>query len=155
VPIAIHQVQGTVRKGRHKAALAASGAMRNQPVGSCPVWLGDAARAAWGRLVPLLDKRRILTAADEPALSVLCENFAEWQQLTEELRTEGSTYECRTEAGAVMRRANPKMLMRGDAQRRLNVSLAEFGLSPSSRGKIASLPDQPTTNKFSRIGKPA
>jgi P27 family predicted phage terminase small subunit len=150
IPINTHRLKGTYRKDRHGAASRVEAA---HGVPECPGWLSDRAKAAWAHFAPLLDERRVLTVADGSALTVLCQVFAEWQQLSEDLETEGLTYEAVTASGAMMRRPNPKVPMRADANRRLNASLAEFGLSPGTRVKIAPVPGVSETdmNVFQRI----
>jgi P27 family predicted phage terminase small subunit len=148
-PIEIHKARGTYRPARHTPPVTASS---DSGVPECPAWLGDDAKAVWADLAPRLDARRILTQADSYGLQVLCTTFAEWRQLCQDLVAEGSTYECRTEAGAVMRRPNPKMAMRADCQRRLVALLGEFGMSPAARSKAATVAAPASENRFAGLG---
>lgn len=133
IPIEQHKLSGTFRKARH-GATGGPPVIHGAP--PCPEWLSASAKAAWAGIVPALAKRGVLTEADSSALQVLCTTFAEWRQLSEDLTAEGLVYECETEAGAIMRRPNPKAAMRSDAQRRLATMLAEFGLTAAARGKV-------------------
>ena len=118
----------------------------------CPPWLADDARQAWNDVVPQLAARRVLTLADGPALELLASTLAEWRALSNDLQAHGLTYTTTTETGATMQRPRPQVAMRSDAQRRLNVSLAAFGLDPSSRGKISQVPDASSGNPFASLG---
>lgn len=149
-PIEIHKLRGTYRKTRHGAS---SGAVSDYGAPECPAWLTDDAKAVWHEFAPMLQSRGVLTQPDSMALQVLCTTFAEWRQLCQDIAGEGVTYECRTEAGALMRRPNPKMAMRSDAQRRLTAVLAEFGLSPAARSKAGTAPAPDTKNRFAALGQ--
>lgn len=150
VPIAVHKLKGSYQKVRHEAAsrLEAGFGAPCRPEG-----LSDAADLAWDALAPLLVERRILTAADGWALQVLCETYAEWQELSHDVRAEGRVYELKTESGAIMRRPNPKCAMLSDCQRRLNAAFTGFGIEPSSRTKVAPLSDSGLhENPFAKLG---
>ena len=147
-PIGLHVLQGTIRKDRHGAAQALE-AVGGIP--TCPDWVSSEVKAIWAEVEPMLEKRKTLTAADGPALTILCSTFVEWKQLAQAIEAEGRTYTCVTEAGAVMRRPNPTVALYSDAQRRLNTSLAEFGLSPGSRLKVAAVTESKPANRFAAL----
>jgi P27 family predicted phage terminase small subunit len=150
-PIEIHRTRGTLRKDRHKD----TGRPKDTGIPDPPVWLTPGAKEAWDEIVPQLAGRNVVTIADRSALTVLAETFAEWRQLSQDLAAEGLTYACVTEAGATMYRANPKVAMRSDAQRRLTVLLAEFGMTAASRTKVSEVADARPDKKFARLQEKA
>jgi P27 family predicted phage terminase small subunit len=115
---------------------------------ACPEWLPESARVAWSELIPLLDAD-VLQKADQPALALLCSTYSEWRKLSTEVATEGHCYECKTEAGAVMQRPNPKVRFLSDASRRLISCLSEFGLTPAGRAK--NQPKKEKSETFTRF----
>ncbi|MBC7155627.1 MAG: P27 family phage terminase small subunit [Rhodobacteraceae bacterium] len=82
---------------------------------------------------------------------LLCKTLCEWIEAGRTIAQHGATYECQTEAGAVMYRAHPAVAQRNDAARRVQSLLSEFGLTPAARAKVQGLPDlhdDPATGYF-------
>jgi P27 family predicted phage terminase small subunit len=116
-----------------------------------PAFLSDRARAHWPDLARLLADLGVLSDGDMIALGLLCETLAEWIEAGKTIARHGATYECTTEAGAVMYRAHPAVAQRNDAARRVQSLLSEFGLTPAARAKVQGLPDlrdDPATGYF-------
>jgi phage terminase small subunit len=78
-----------------------------------PKWLGRYGRSLWRRLAPLLVKQGVLTVIDLPALEMLAD---EWDNI----------------------RRNPQ---ENGARDRLRKWMLEFGLTPSARSRISSMPE--------------
>ncbi len=97
----------------------------------CPAWLDPEAKAAWKRLVPILDRMRVLTVADGDQLAVLCQAIAEVEQTTIALK-EGLTF--KTEKGYVGQ--HPAVAIRHGAMRIIRAVGGEFGLSPAARVRL-------------------
>lgn len=108
-----------------------------------PKFLSDRAAAHWPDLVDLLSGMGVMGDTDRLALALLCETLCEWIEAGETIQAQGATYDAVTEAGAVMHRAHPAVAQRSDAARRVQSLLSEFGLTPSARAKVQSLPDLP------------
>jgi len=104
---------------------------------SCPAYLSDAGKVAWGRLGVLLDRMGVLTEADGMALERLCDCYAELLELRDVLKSKGRTYE--TDGGLI--KANPAAAMFADADRRFKSYLMEFGLTPTARSKVQTITD--------------
>jgi P27 family predicted phage terminase small subunit len=130
-PTALKLLLGTARSDRTRNEPQYRGGIPKAPATLCP-----AARGYWRELARLLDASGVLTEADRQALALTCEALAEHQTARAVLAELGSTYECRTESGAVMYRVRPEAGLAADAWRRAMRGLCEFGLSPSSRGRI-------------------
>lgn len=117
-----------------------------------PDWMDGHALWFWKRTSGLLFLRGQLTADGEASLVALCQCYAEWMELNEDLRVNGRFQKVKTKAGAgddddeasYMERARPALSAFQDCDRRLKGWLIEFGLTDASRGKVsgkASAPD--------------
>ena len=130
-PSHLKVVRGTDRADRRNAAEPQP--ERSRP--SAPGHMSDRGREAWGYVVGLLDRMGVLTEADALAVELLCEARADWLAARGEIEAAGGvTYV--TDAGLV--KAHPAVAMRNDAARRMQSLLAEFGMTPSSRSKVAA-----------------
>jgi P27 family predicted phage terminase small subunit len=110
---------------------------------SCPAYLSDTAKVAWGRLSVLIDRMGILTEADGAALERLCDCYAEILECRELIAKNGRTYASIRGLGGedspieqVLMKANPAVAMLADADRRFKSYLVEFGLTPAARSKV-------------------
>jgi P27 family predicted phage terminase small subunit len=99
--------------------------------------LSEKARAAWDHLAPMLDRMGVLTEADELALQLLCEAYADYRAAREVLQALGSNYyETTTQTGGTMYRLHPAVSVMQEADRRLRSWLVEFGKTPSARSRV-------------------
>uniref|UniRef100_C5CJP3 Phage terminase, small subunit, P27 family n=1 Tax=Variovorax paradoxus (strain S110) TaxID=543728 RepID=C5CJP3_VARPS len=117
-------------------------------VPSCPAYLSDVGKVAWGRLGVLLDRMGVLTEADGPALERLCDCYSEILECRELIKEHGRTYSTirgigdeRSPVEQVLMKANPAVAMLADADRRFKSYLVEFGLTPAARSKVNAAPD--------------
>jgi P27 family predicted phage terminase small subunit len=101
-----------------------------------PSYLSSQAQHEWRRVAPQLYELGLLTQIDGAALEAYCEAYATWRETMKVLRSQGRTYE--TDTGYI--RARPEVGMANEALRQLKAFAAEFGLTPSSRGRL-SLPE--------------
>lgn len=101
-----------------------------------PPHLTDTGRAAWRRLVQLLEGMGVMTDADELALERLCDTYCEIQKFRSQLTVEGETYTTTGTAGDKLIKAHPAQAMLADADRRFKSYLVEFGLTPAARSKV-------------------
>ena len=115
---------------------------------SCPAYLSDVGKVAWGRLGVLLDRMGVLTEADGPALERLCDCYAEILECRQLIKEQGRTYSSIRGIGdenspieQVLMKANPAVAMLADADRRFKSYLVEFGLTPAARSKVHAAPD--------------
>lgn len=115
---------------------------------SCPAYLSDTGKVAWGRLSVVIDRMGILTEADGPALERLCDCYAEILECRELIATQGRTYSSIRGIGdedspieQVLMKANPAVGMLADADRRFKSYLVEFGLTPAARSKVHAKQD--------------
>ncbi len=104
--------------------------------GHRPLWMKGQARKTWDTMHALLCEMRVMSAADEVALSMLCETYAEWRAASDVVARKKATYESTTKSGDRIIRARPEVGIAADAWRRVRAMLLEFGLTPSSRSRI-------------------
>lgn len=116
-----------------------------------PAHLGDRAKLAWPAFVDVLDSMQVLTVADGFALERLCEAYADVRH-AQECRPAEMTYETTNATGGVMHRPNPEYAMLADADRRLAMWIARFGLSPSDRARVSAATGEAEGNPFAKLG---
>lgn len=100
-----------------------------------PAWLKGEALEIWQRRAPMLQKARLLQAADELAFARYCRNFADWLKLRKALDTDGFTYETDSNHGK-MRRSDPNFLIADRLERQLLAIEDRFGLNPAERQRL-------------------
>lgn len=99
-----------------------------------PGHLDEVALAEWGRMVDLLSEMGTLTSADGAALALYCSHYSTWVDAREKLRTNGATIA--TENGG--EKTSPYVAIANASARAMERLLAEFGCTPSSRGRTSS-----------------
>ncbi len=126
-PAAVKRLEGNPGKRQIK------GAPQPQPQApSCPSWLSAEARTEWQRLAPELERMGLLTALDQAAFACYCAAYAHWRDCQRVIEEEGPLYV--TPAGRL--RERPEVEMAKQAARAVREFAAEFGLTPSSRGRM-------------------
>jgi len=111
-----------------------------------PADMSAPAKAEWKRIVPQLDRLNLLTTVSRSSLVAYCEAWATFVEARNERKKRGIVVENRstrrdgTEAISMV--ANPAISIQLQAQREMRSWCAEFGLTPSSEGKL-SLPEVP------------
>jgi P27 family predicted phage terminase small subunit len=122
---------------------------RVESVPKAPVWLKGHGKTCWTRVSGLLFMRGQLSADSELSLVALCQCYAEWVELAEDIRANGRFQKVMTKAGAsseegvdagYMERVRPAVAAFQDCDRRLKGWLIEFGLTDASRGKVTGTP---------------
>jgi phage terminase small subunit len=90
------------------------------PVGAeAPPGLSSAAKAEWDALAPVLTAMGALTAADGPALAILCELLAEFRRLAAQ--------------------GKPSSRIAGEVRQ----YFSRFGMTPADRARIGTAPARP------------
>ena len=103
----------------------------------CPTYLDNAAKQQWRRLVPILERMRILTEADGIALGNLCQQYAMLQQAQAKLQKTGLLL--KTKSGYIQQ--SPLVGIISAAVDQVNKLCREFGLTPAARTRIQVAPD--------------
>lgn len=99
--------------------------------------LTPAATVHFARLSEQLSAMKILTEADQAALSALAQSIADYEEATRALAITGPVVESDRERGMVR---SPWLIVRKQAWDQMQRGLMDFGLTPSSRSKLQTLP---------------
>jgi len=115
----------------------------------CPPFLSKDAKKEWKRVAPQLEKLGLLTQIDMVALAGYCQSYARWKEAEEFLNDFGTTYTLweRNDDGSIKTDVHGKPIMRyiqqfpqvsiaNKAMQQIRAFCAEFGMTPSSRGRI-------------------
>lgn len=111
---------------------------------NAPRWLDPLAKGEWRRVVGELRRMRLLAIVDRAALEAYCQAYARWRRAERCIEREGLTYV--TPTGYI--RERPEV---GIAERWLRVMqsyMSEFGMTPSSRSKVSTIPTPKETDPF-------
>jgi P27 family predicted phage terminase small subunit len=114
-----------------------------------PPFLEGVARAEWLRLAPLLLSNGLLTVLDSDALGMYCHAFAQWQDATRKLATEGTVVKSKNGFLAV----SPYIHVASKASITMRALMVEFGLTPSARTKVKTTPKLDAGNPLDKFIK--
>lgn len=110
----------------------------------CPAWLSPLARKEWKRATRELDKLGLMTRLDLALLAAYCAAVAQMAECSEYIEKQGGVVKYLK--GRNSQTAMHLSTMRA-AQAFIKAAAAEFGMSPSSRGRI-TIPEAPERDKF-------
>ncbi len=99
----------------------------------CPAGLSPSARKEWRRISIQLFALGLLTEIDRAALAVYCQAWAQWLEATVQLQTAGLV----VKAPSGYPILNPHLSVANQAFQQMKAILGEFGMTPSSRTRIA------------------
>ncbi|MBM4384099.1 MAG: phage terminase small subunit P27 family [Deltaproteobacteria bacterium] len=113
--------------------------MQGEPgLGPCPDHLTGHARDCWLDLAPQLDALGIAQRQDRGMFEGLCVAYGTWRTALELIARDGMTYTTTNpKTGAVTERVRPEVGVARGAERLFAQFATEFGLSPSSRQRVA------------------
>jgi len=114
----------------------------------CPDYLkeDDIAYEEWKRIVPELYKLGLLTNIDRAALELYCSQYSIYRSALEAIKEKGIT----TVNIRHGDKAHPATQVAREAAKIIKAIAIEFGLTPSSRGKI-SLPSGSIDDEFEKL----
>jgi len=134
-PTALHILQGSKpRVARHEPE-----APKGRPEMPARLGVDPIAKATWEQLSEILWSMGVLTIADGEALATLCEVHSAEQACLLELRATGPTIH--TELGGV--KPNPAGSLFRSLSGLKTTLMSEFGMTPSSRTKVAAPRETP------------
>lgn len=116
---------------------------------TCPRWLLPEARKEWKRIAPELERIGLLTRIDRAALATYCQAYAHLLQCEEVLK-DNLTHEYTNNKGKTNRTAKVEARLAKEYMQVIKAFCAEFGLTPSSRGKM-QVPGIDTEDEFERF----
>lgn len=98
----------------------------------CPDCLDLPAQQEWARITPLLAELGLLSEIDRTALAGYCDAYGRWYVAQKNLRLRGLVV--KKDGKTYM---NPFVRVAQDAMKEAMRHLVEFGMTPSSRSRIA------------------
>lgn len=108
----------------------------------CPDHLSEPARGEWERLAGVLHEAGLLTLADRAALAAYCQCWGRWVEAEEKLRELPAMV--RAPSGYVQQ--NPWMSVANKQLELMGRYMAELGLTPAARSRVAVPAGPPATN---------
>ncbi|HIF9075729.1 TPA: phage terminase small subunit P27 family [Photobacterium damselae] len=87
-------------------------------------------------IVKRAESMGVMTDVDDIGVEMLVDAYAEYLALCEIIENAGFVYVTKGTKGQKSIKANPAVVMRADAWKRISSMLQQFGLTPSSRSKI-------------------
>ena len=147
--------KGTFRKHREKGIPTPS---EKLPIP--PSWLNRRAKSIFRLMVRRIGEITVASMTHTESISILCSRLEEVQRLTKFIDENGSSYEKKAIVGRGESAheiilgvyARPEVKQRSDAIRHLHTLLLEFGLTPSSLGRVKPKGDKgKVTNEFSEF----
>ena len=107
--------------------------MEPQPA---PAFLDEFGKEYWDELMEILYGMGILYRSDIKSIIFLCETWSDFRKACITLEREGRIVESTDKAGNLVVKSHPAFQQKSDADRRMRMWLAEFGLTPSSRSRV-------------------
>lgn len=98
-----------------------------------PTYLDAVAKKEWARIIPILERMRVLAEADGPLLAIYCQAHSDLVSALKELRKLGRVVT--TPTGTL--KPNPYLQVASNAKAEMARVLTEFGCSPSSRSRLS------------------
>ena len=111
---------------------------------TCPQHLNTEARREWKRITPLLKKAGLLTLIDRAAVSAYCSLWSRLIESEETLKKFGTII--KSPSGFPM--VNPALQIANTSMKLMGKYLTEFGMSPSSRPRVAISGDKKDDDSF-------
>jgi len=122
----------------------------------CPDWLPDEAKKLWHRLAPELERIGLLKIIDGIALEGLCVSYAIWKKAVEFIKKNGTTYRIprkdkKGKVKSVYIAPFPEVAIANQSLKQIRAFATEFGLTPSSRGRILLPWEEDYDDEFDRL----
>ena len=109
-----------------------------------PEWLDAEAQNEWVRVVLDLQAMGLLSRADRPALAAYCVAWSRWVEAEAMVKKYGTIVRTPEKKFPLK---SPFLTIADQAMETVRKLLVEFGLTPSSRGRI-KVPDQDAADEF-------
>lgn len=127
-PTGLRLLEGN--RGHRRVKEAVKVALKAPP---CPEWLSPIAKTEWKRVVPLLGKLGQLGEVDMAALAAYCENYAIGVQCGNYIRRKGGYAKYLAKRNS---QTAPHLVAMNKAFEKIRAFCSEFGMTPSSRGRM-------------------
>ena len=110
----------------------------------CPPHLSEEAKKEWRRISKLLYRLGLLTELDTTALSLYCQTFSRWVEAERKLASFGMLIKTPSDLPV----PSPYLGIANQCFNQLRAMLAEFGMTPSSRSRLAAFPPEEEEDPF-------
>jgi len=137
-PTQMHILNGNPSKLKLEERISNEVKMKEYALGEfppAPEWLDDIAKEEWNRVAPMLANCKLLTEADTKALEAYCKCWSRYIEAEKQMDELGSTIFQPSQKSKYIQQL-PQIAI---AQKYLKLCkdfMAEFGLTPSSRGRM-------------------
>jgi len=145
LPTKLKMLKGTAQKCRVNPNEPELAPVLPEP----PDFLGETAREEWLRKAPVLVRMGVLTEGDDAALAAYCQAFERFVEAERKIRQSGLLI--KTTGGNVIQ--NPLVGVANRAMEIMHKFLTEFGLTPSSRTRVAANPAGKENAEWAGFGK--
>lgn len=114
---------------------------------SPPEWLDDIAREEWERVLPVLEKNKVLTEMDVSALEAYCRAYSILRTASEDIKENGLLTV--GDNGIPYQNANLKIVT--EYSKIVKGYLQEFGMTPASRTRVKVDKESKKKSGFDKI----
>ena len=135
-PTRIKQLTGNPGKRRINPKEPDPGLPAGLPIP--PTHFNRAAKKEWNRAGSVLLESRILTRADIALLEAYCRLYGRWDEAERKVRRQGMIIALGKERKNKYQQINPFLTIATQCIRQMRLYLAELGMTPSSRSRIAA-----------------
>ncbi len=104
-----------------------------------PEWLMEEAKHEWSRVVPELERMGLLTIVDRAALATYCQAWARYVEAEANLTKYGAVLKAKASDYV---QVSPYSTISKQNAHIIRVFCAEFGLTPSARGRMSVADDE-------------
>jgi P27 family predicted phage terminase small subunit len=108
----------------------------------CPAHLSPEAKAEWKRVSKMLHRLGLLTEMDTTALALYCQTYSRWVEAEKKLASFGLLIK----TSGDLPQQSPYLSIANKTFNQMRAMLVEFGMTPSSRSRLAVLPPQEEEN---------
>jgi P27 family predicted phage terminase small subunit len=112
-----------------------------------PDYLNEVAKRKWHSLMPMLEKSGAITECDLTLFAAFCVHFSLWQEALKELGEQGAIHI--TPKGC--QQVSPYDTMVRQHAALMHKLGSEFGLTPSTRSKVALVGDGAEKDEFEKV----
>jgi P27 family predicted phage terminase small subunit len=142
-PKAAKILAGTFRKDKEPSP--AEEFAPEQGIPECPAWLGQVAQEEWAILAADPALHRVMAKVDRIALAAWADALSTWRAAAAIIESEGLTMSFSREDGSTYLQQRPEVSIAHQARKQVVDFAREFGLTPSSRRKVAGPPSRKPT----------
>lgn len=122
-----------------------------EPGADMPDWLSPEAAKHWPKVAKQLDDAGVLTQMDAHALALYCEAFARWKHANDQVSKYGPIVKAPN--GFPMQ--SPYLAIANKAWSQMMKTLVEFGMTPSSRTRVAVAKPKVNESPLDKFKRPA